>query len=227
MSVQTPKAWPGRPYTLLGPDRRPYPSRTPGRYGGYRPCAVCLPAQHAAWKAAGKAAGAAPSPAPAVQRARQTAATRCPGRKRRRRPETSSPIRARAISAARGVARASPPSTEGTREKTTANPPPTSTPTSPRTSPAPPSCRTSNGSSSRSTGPDHPYPRPPRAAHHTHRHRVGNGRHLLRRTVVPLACRHGPRDAQPHQPRGARLLFPEERPDELNREILRLWELDR
>jgi pimeloyl-ACP methyl ester carboxylesterase len=26
---------------------------------------------------------------------------------------------------------------------------------------------------------------------------------------------------------GARLLFPEERPDELNREILRLWELDR
>ena len=153
MSVQTPKARPGRPYTLLGPDRRPYPSRTPGRYGGYRPCAVCLPAQRAAWKAAGKAAGAAPSPAPAVQRARQTAATRCPGRKRRRRPETSSPIRARAISAARGVARTSPPSKEGTREMTTANPPPTSTPTSPRTSPAPPSCRTSNGSSSRSTRP--------------------------------------------------------------------------
>jgi hypothetical protein len=164
MSVQTPKARPGRPYTLLGPDRRPYPSRTPGRYGGYRPrklcgrldcpsalwaiarggyvqhrvffadeataiaagyrpCAVCLPAQHAAWKAAGKAAGAALSPAPAVQRARQTAATRCPGRKRRRRPETSSPIRARAISAARGVARTSPPSKEGTREMTTANPP--------------------------------------------------------------------------------------------------------
>jgi Metal binding domain of Ada len=91
MSVQAPKARPGQLYTLLGPDRKPYPSQTPGRYGGYRPgkfygrldcpsalraiarggyvkhrvffadeataiaagyrpCAVCLPAQHAAWK---------------------------------------------------------------------------------------------------------------------------------------------------------------------------------
>lgn len=79
-------------YTLLGPGRKPYPSQTPGRYGGYRPgklygrldcpsalraiaggsyvqhrvcfadqataiaagyhrpCAVCLPARHTAWK---------------------------------------------------------------------------------------------------------------------------------------------------------------------------------
>lgn len=29
-----------------------------------------------------------------------------------------------------------------------------------------------------------------------------------------------------HQLEGARLLLPEERPDELNREILRRWELD-
>lgn len=226
MSVQTPKAWPGRPYTLLGPDRRPYPSRTPGRYGGYRPCAVCLPAQHAAWKAAGKAAGAALSPAPAVQRARQTAATRCSGRKRRRRPETSS-----RSGRERSAQHAGGPDITSIKGRD---------PGDDNREPAadidayvtpyvtcPPSCRTSNGSSSRSTGPDHPYPRPPRAAHHTHRHRVGNGRHLLRRTVVPLACRHDPRDAQPHQPRGARLLVPEERPDELNREILRLWELDR
>ena len=81
-----------RIYTLLGPDRRPYCSATPGtlgghrrgrRYGrldcpaapraiarggyvnnrvffadeatalqaGYRPCAACLPAEYAAWKA--------------------------------------------------------------------------------------------------------------------------------------------------------------------------------
>jgi Metal binding domain of Ada len=91
VNVQTPKARPGKLYTLLGPDREPYQSQTPGRYGGYRPrklygrldcpsalraiarggyvqyrvffadeasaiaagyrpCAVCLPAQHAAWK---------------------------------------------------------------------------------------------------------------------------------------------------------------------------------
>jgi hypothetical protein len=83
---------PARSYTLLGPDRRPYGSTTPGVLGGhkrdrlygrldcptalkaiargryvdnrvffadeaaaiqvgYRPCAVCLPAQYAAWKA--------------------------------------------------------------------------------------------------------------------------------------------------------------------------------
>jgi hypothetical protein len=30
-----------------------------------------------------------------------------------------------------------------------------------------------------------------------------------------------------HRLEGARLPFPEARPDELNREILRLWELDR
>jgi hypothetical protein len=81
-------------YTLLGADRRPYRSATPGRFGGhrrsriygrldcpsgrraiarggyvshrvffadepaavaagYRPCAVCLPAAYAAWKAGG------------------------------------------------------------------------------------------------------------------------------------------------------------------------------
>jgi Metal binding domain of Ada len=90
--AQAAKARPGKRYTLLGPDRTPYPSRTPGRYGGYRPgrrygrldcpaalraiarggyvqhrvffadeataigagyrpCAVCLPERHAAWKA--------------------------------------------------------------------------------------------------------------------------------------------------------------------------------
>ena len=38
MNVQTPKARPGKLYTLLGPDREPCQSRTPGRYGGYRPC---------------------------------------------------------------------------------------------------------------------------------------------------------------------------------------------
>jgi Metal binding domain of Ada len=92
MNRQTTTARRGKLHTLLGPDRRPYPSQTPGRYGGYRPrrlygrldcpsalraitrggyvrqgvffadeataiaagyrpCAVCLPAQHAAWKA--------------------------------------------------------------------------------------------------------------------------------------------------------------------------------
>jgi hypothetical protein len=51
MSTQAAKVRPGRRYTLLGPDRKPYPSQTPGRYGGYRPCAVCLPAQYATWKA--------------------------------------------------------------------------------------------------------------------------------------------------------------------------------
>jgi hypothetical protein len=91
MNGQLPKTRPGKLYTLLGPDRKPYRSQTPGRYGGYRPrklygrldcpsalraiarggyvkhrvffadeasaiaagyrpCAVCLPAQHAAWK---------------------------------------------------------------------------------------------------------------------------------------------------------------------------------
>ena len=98
MNHQTPTTQPRKPYTLLGPDRTPYLSRTPGRYGGYRPgrrygrldcpsalraiarggyvqhrvffadqatavaagyrpCAVCLPAEYAAWKAqAGKTA---------------------------------------------------------------------------------------------------------------------------------------------------------------------------
>jgi hypothetical protein len=37
MNLRTPKAQPGQLYTLLGPDRKPYPSRPPGRYGGYRP----------------------------------------------------------------------------------------------------------------------------------------------------------------------------------------------
>jgi hypothetical protein len=92
MPAQAAKARPGKRYTLLGPDRTPYPSQSPGRYGGYRPgrrygrldcpaalraiarggyvqhrvffadeataigagyrpCAVCLPERHAAWKA--------------------------------------------------------------------------------------------------------------------------------------------------------------------------------
>jgi hypothetical protein len=83
---------PARSYTLLGPDRRPYVSVTPGTFGGharsriygrldcpgalraiarggyvrqrvffadeetalragYRPCAVCLPDAHKAWRA--------------------------------------------------------------------------------------------------------------------------------------------------------------------------------
>ena len=83
-----------RTFTLLGPDRRPYQSATPGTLGGYRPgriygrldcpaalrailrgqyvrnrvffaneqtavaagyrpCAVCLPAEYAEWKTAG------------------------------------------------------------------------------------------------------------------------------------------------------------------------------
>lgn len=37
MTVQTPKARPGKRSRLLGPDRKPYLSHTPGRYGGYRP----------------------------------------------------------------------------------------------------------------------------------------------------------------------------------------------
>jgi hypothetical protein len=37
MSLQASKTRPGQLYTLLGPDRKPYPSQTPGRYGGYRP----------------------------------------------------------------------------------------------------------------------------------------------------------------------------------------------
>jgi hypothetical protein len=43
-----------RTYTLLGQDRRPYQSATPGALGGYRPCAVCLPDQYAPWKSAGR-----------------------------------------------------------------------------------------------------------------------------------------------------------------------------
>jgi hypothetical protein len=37
MSSQLPKTRSGKLYTLLGPDRKPYRSQTPGRYGGYRP----------------------------------------------------------------------------------------------------------------------------------------------------------------------------------------------
>jgi hypothetical protein len=37
LNIQTAEARPGRLYTLLGPDRRPYPSRQPGRYGGHWP----------------------------------------------------------------------------------------------------------------------------------------------------------------------------------------------
>ena len=85
-------------YTLVGPDRNPYQSATPGALGGhrrsrvygrldcpaalraiarggyarsrvffadeptavaagYRPCAVCLPTEHAQWKAGGQRRG--------------------------------------------------------------------------------------------------------------------------------------------------------------------------
>ena len=37
MNAKTPKSRTGKQYRLLGPDRKPYLSRTPGRYGGYRP----------------------------------------------------------------------------------------------------------------------------------------------------------------------------------------------
>ena len=37
MSAKTPKARTGKQYRPLGSDRKPYLSRTPGRYGGYRP----------------------------------------------------------------------------------------------------------------------------------------------------------------------------------------------
>ncbi len=98
MAGTGPRAPGGRVYRLLGADRRPYPSATPGRLGGHRrtriygrldcpaarraiaaggylrsrvffadepaaaaagdrPCAVCLPAAYAAWKAALSGAG--------------------------------------------------------------------------------------------------------------------------------------------------------------------------
>jgi|RhiMetdeSRZDD1v2_1073273.scaffolds.fasta_scaffold32231_9 hypothetical protein len=49
MNAKTLKARSRQQYRLLGRDRKPYLSRTPGRYGGYRPGAVCLPDQYTAW----------------------------------------------------------------------------------------------------------------------------------------------------------------------------------
>jgi pimeloyl-ACP methyl ester carboxylesterase len=49
MNAKTLKARSRQQYRLLGRDRKPYLSRTPGRYGGYRPGAVCLPDQCTAW----------------------------------------------------------------------------------------------------------------------------------------------------------------------------------
>jgi hypothetical protein len=37
VDAHTPKTRAEKRYTLLGPDRTPYPSRRPGRWGGYRP----------------------------------------------------------------------------------------------------------------------------------------------------------------------------------------------